>query len=206
MAPKATGRAVAAAPPEDELPFALLVPVLREAPVAELPVDVPTKLLYELPAALCSLARLLACAFNDVWSVPVAVAATEEIEAMTDDCEALRLEKTLEKFWPDGATMIPLDPEEEIVETPLRIEESGLEPVTVPCVSVVERSIVDGPSDTVTDTDVVLGDETTTEEVTVADDVVSDTTTEEVTTVEDWSRDVESAVFEISVVGCCAVV
>ncbi|KAK5722229.1 hypothetical protein LTR17_014332 [Elasticomyces elasticus] len=157
MAPKATGRAVAAAPPDDELPVALLVP---EAPVAELPVDVPIKLLYELPAALCSLARLLACAFNDVWSAPVAVAATEDIEAMTDDCEALTLEKTLEKFWPEGATMIPLlGPGDEIVEAPLRMEESGFVTVAELDVSAESGAVTDEVDVSVTTTEAVLNTE-----------------------------------------------
>ncbi|KAK5700681.1 hypothetical protein LTR97_005198 [Elasticomyces elasticus] len=215
MAPKATGRAVAATPP-DELPVVLPVAfALPEKPADDPLVVVPTILECKLPATLCSLARLLACAFSEVLSDSDAVAATEVREAITDDCEALALENMLEMFWPEVPTTIPLWPDDEMVETPLRIGESGFEVVVEPdgtngtvseAVTEVVRTTDEVTIEADVDADTAPGDETTMDEVIVDDDVVSDTTTEEVTAVEDGSRDVEAAVFEISVVGCWAVV
>jgi len=99
-APIATGTAVAAAPEdpveevEDE-PVAdapLAVPVVE--PVAEVlsVLETPKTEEYEESAALCTLASELASAFNELFAVPVAVAASEDIEAIADEAAWLALE------------------------------------------------------------------------------------------------------------------
>ncbi|KAK3661294.1 hypothetical protein LTR56_000417 [Elasticomyces elasticus] len=207
MAPKATGRAVAAAPPDDVLPVVLPVAfALPEEPADDPLVVVPTILEYKLPATLCSLARLLACAFSEVLSDSDAVAATEVRDAITDDCEALALENMLETFCPEVPRTIPLWPDDEMSGFEVVVEPDGTNGAVSEAVTGVVRTTDEVTIEADVDADAAPSDETTTDEVIVDDNVVSDTTTEEVAAVEDWSRDVEAAVFEISVVGCWAVV